>query len=50
MYNGKDLMKKGKRFIFYYWPKKIGARAWAEENAFKFTGEINIFTNTKKHL
>ncbi len=50
IYNGHDVMKKGKRFIFYYWPKKITARAWSKENIFNFTGEIKIYTNTNNYL
>jgi hypothetical protein len=43
LYDGKDLMKKGERFIFYYWPEKVSGNVKIEQDSFIFEGKINIF-------
>jgi hypothetical protein len=50
LYNGNDLMKKGKRFMFYFWPKKLSAQVRSEENTYIFTCKIHIFPNQKSSL
>tara|TARA_Y100001958_G_C21227687_1_gene553132 strand:- start:408 stop:2243 length:1836 start_codon:yes stop_codon:yes gene_type:complete len=36
-------MKKGKRFIWYYWIKNSFAEIYKKENKFNFNGKINAF-------
>ena len=50
LYNGEDLMKKGKRFIFYFWPKKVAACVRSVDDTFIFSGEIVIYPKTKSRL
>ena len=43
LYQGKDIMKKGARFIFYNWPKKINGNVKFESDSFIFTAQIKIY-------
>lgn len=43
LFDGNDLMKKGRRFIFYFWPKKLGAFVQDEQDNYIFSGAIRIF-------
>ena len=49
-YDGNDLMKKGKRFIFYNWPKKIYGNVKFVQDSFIFKAEIIIFPKAGSKL
>ncbi|HTM66055.1 MAG TPA: alginate lyase family protein [Flavipsychrobacter sp.] len=50
MINGQDQMKKGGRFIWYYWPKKLYALLVETDRTIDFKGAMNMFRHHKKDI
>ena len=45
-----DQMKKGSRFIWYYWTKRLYAQLKEDDTTFRFTGEIAAFNHIGKGI
>ncbi len=48
--NKKDQMKKGKRFIWYYWIKDAKGKLYKSKNKFVFFGKIKAYKHVDKNI
>jgi len=50
MLDDSDQMKKGARFIWYYWTKSLKFKASEDDKSYRFEGEISAFRHLNKKI